>query len=340
MPEQVTLRLQNTETTGSAGRSLAATLYSPSLTIALTGLLGAGKTTFLQGFAGALGVGTSVVSPTFALEQRHPLPSGGEFLHIDLYRLSEKQAREFLASNDDHEGIRCIEWADRCPALIAESDIHLHFEDRSPEETGRTLTVTFNDISFPSDQTISQWRTDVRLPSPVIAHCDAVASFSERIALHLLSHGTIVRTLAVKRAAAVHDLLRFVDFDRGQFAAHVKTEVTDDHRALWKQWQERYTALRHEAACAAFLREQNFDAIATIVETHGLRIPPHSHATIEQKILFYSDKRLALDRIVSLTERFEDFTKRYGSAKAEESRIWFAQGRSIETELFPDGVPF
>ena len=90
--------LSDAEKTHSAGKSLAHTLYDPQCTILLTGELGAGKTTFLQGFASALGISEPLTSPTFALEQRYQTQNHGELFHLDLYRLSEKQAQELIHS--------------------------------------------------------------------------------------------------------------------------------------------------------------------------------------------------------------------------------------------------
>jgi predicted ATPase len=50
------LRLSTAEKTQLAGLSLAETLYKYPTTIFLTGEVGAGKTTFMQGFAEALGI--------------------------------------------------------------------------------------------------------------------------------------------------------------------------------------------------------------------------------------------------------------------------------------------
>src|SRR5689334_12083419 len=63
--------------------------------IALTGELGAGKTTFTQGFAKGLGIKDKIISPTFVLVRQHKIPSSqGIFYHIDLYRLENINIKE------------------------------------------------------------------------------------------------------------------------------------------------------------------------------------------------------------------------------------------------------
>ena len=57
----------------------------------LSGPLGAGKTTFAQGFGAGLGIGEPIVSPTFTiareLEGRFADGSPAHLVHVDAYRL-------------------------------------------------------------------------------------------------------------------------------------------------------------------------------------------------------------------------------------------------------------
>ena len=84
----------------------------------LTGELGAGKTTLMQGVAVGLGVLESVESPTFALI--HEYFSGRvPFYHLDLYRLEEPEEVEalylegFWDGSERDLGVMAIEWCDR-----------------------------------------------------------------------------------------------------------------------------------------------------------------------------------------------------------------------------------
>lgn len=330
--------LADEEMTKLAGSSLAHTLYDPQCTIWLTGELGAGKTTFLRAFLAELGVADPVTSPTFALEQRYRTQHVGELLHIDLYRLSPPEATVFLRHSGDHPGIRCIEWADRIPASARTDGIHVHLED-PPGRTGRALTVTFSDVRIPSDADIEQWRLDVALPHMIGRHSDAVAEAAHRLGMAIHAHGKLVRLEALRLAARAHDLLRFVDFHRG--TAHVEREINPEHEARWEVYRVRYPRMRHEAACSAFLEEHGYPAIARMVKTHGLTLVSPDRITIEQKLLYYADKRVKLDEVVTLEERLRDFTDRYSrKGFLEESDAWYEEARRTEKELFPDGPPF
>jgi tRNA threonylcarbamoyladenosine biosynthesis protein TsaE len=91
--------------------------------VTLEGPLGAGKTTFAQGFGEAMGAAPGdVASPTFSLADVHRL--GGAVLnHLDLYRLGgdgppEDALREFLEAGLDEcldEGFSLVEWPERLP---------------------------------------------------------------------------------------------------------------------------------------------------------------------------------------------------------------------------------
>ncbi|MEA2493245.1 MAG: tRNA threonylcarbamoyladenosine biosynthesis protein TsaE [Thermoleophilaceae bacterium] len=72
------------EETAAAGARLAAEL-APGDIVLVSGDLGAGKTTFVRGACGALGVKAKVTSPTFTIGQLYA--GTPDVAHLDLYRL-------------------------------------------------------------------------------------------------------------------------------------------------------------------------------------------------------------------------------------------------------------
>jgi tRNA threonylcarbamoyladenosine biosynthesis protein TsaE len=88
--------------------------------VACRGALGAGKTTFVQGFAEGLGVGEDdyVRSPTFALVHAYH----GRILlyHFDFYRLSSYSEVQDIGFEEYLEagGVVIIEWADKFPEIL------------------------------------------------------------------------------------------------------------------------------------------------------------------------------------------------------------------------------
>jgi tRNA threonylcarbamoyladenosine biosynthesis protein TsaE len=81
--------------------------------ILLSGPLGSGKTTFVQGFGRAVGVKKNISSPTFLLMR--PYPAGGErtFWHVDCYRIKKPNQLLALGIRDvlgDAKNIVLVEW--------------------------------------------------------------------------------------------------------------------------------------------------------------------------------------------------------------------------------------
>ncbi len=109
----------------SATRRIGAALgrrLRPGDVVAVQGPLGAGKTRFIQGLAHGLGVMEPVQSPSFILIQAYPLPGGGRFYHVDLYRLEEPEEAWALGLWDlfAEPAIVALEWPERAAGLIPE----------------------------------------------------------------------------------------------------------------------------------------------------------------------------------------------------------------------------
>lgn len=79
----------------------------------LQGDLGAGKSTLARAWLRALGVTGPVRSPTYTLVERYPLASGGEALHLDLYRIGDAGELEFLGLDDITPVLWLVEWPER-----------------------------------------------------------------------------------------------------------------------------------------------------------------------------------------------------------------------------------
>lgn len=103
-----------------------------STVLALSGDLGAGKTTFVQHLAKALGVTDIVTSPTYVLQKRYPLKGQAfnNFIHVDAYRLeggTELAKLDFQELLDDPQNVITIEWPEQVADIIPDYAQKMNF---------------------------------------------------------------------------------------------------------------------------------------------------------------------------------------------------------------------
>ena len=133
------IKVHSLEETNQLATKLAGLLAPPDV-ITLEGDLGAGKTTFTQALAKALGVTRTVNSPTFTIvkqyEGSYPLN------HLDVYRLAGSE--EDLGWDELFYGdaISVIEWAH----LIEENLPPERLEIRIAHAGGDVRTININPI--------------------------------------------------------------------------------------------------------------------------------------------------------------------------------------------------
>lgn len=126
--------------TREVGRAVS-DLARPGDIVVLAGDLGAGKTAFVQGFGGGLGVTDRITSPTFTLVHVY---DGGRLPvhHLDVYRLEQlSEALDLgLAEMLDEGGVVLIEWGDAITPVLPHDylEVRLTLGDGDDD---RTLTV-------------------------------------------------------------------------------------------------------------------------------------------------------------------------------------------------------
>lgn len=133
MIEMITTSPQETKKVAAL---LAAEVFCASrtqaLVIALKGKLGAGKTTFVQGFARALGIRETIQSPTFVLLKAYTIKGKFKyFIHIDCYRIRSPEELAHLGFKEifkDKDAIVLIEWADKIRRFMPKRTLWLLFK--------------------------------------------------------------------------------------------------------------------------------------------------------------------------------------------------------------------
>lgn len=119
-----------------ATRALAAGIArraTPGTVLALSGDLGAGKTSFIQGLAMGLGVQGPVTSPTFVMIAEHVgrLP----LYHVDLYRTASLGEIRGLGLEEllDGAGVTAIEWAEKAEPILPPRTIRVRIDGAGDE---------------------------------------------------------------------------------------------------------------------------------------------------------------------------------------------------------------
>jgi tRNA threonylcarbamoyladenosine biosynthesis protein TsaE len=105
-----------------------------AVVLTLRGNLGAGKTTFLQGFAKGLGIKSKINSPTFIIMKRFKIKDlrFRNFYHIDCYRLNKPREILDLGFKEiisDPQNIVAIEWPEIVEKIVFQNIILLKFKN-------------------------------------------------------------------------------------------------------------------------------------------------------------------------------------------------------------------
>jgi tRNA threonylcarbamoyladenosine biosynthesis protein TsaE len=120
------------------GRELAARLRAGDLVI-LTGPLGAGKTTLVQGIGEGLRVRGPVTSPTFVIARVHPALSGPSLVHADAYRLGSVSEVDDL-DLDLASAVTVVEWGEGLAEGLAEDRLEISIRP-DPDSDVRTVQL-------------------------------------------------------------------------------------------------------------------------------------------------------------------------------------------------------
>lgn len=135
------MHAQTRVATAAAMRDLGArlaTLLRPGDLVVLTGPLGAGKTTLVQGIGAGLRVRGPVTSPTFVIARTHPSLHGGPALvHADAYRLGSRAEVDDLDLDADLDcSVTVVEWGEGLVDELASSLLQITITLPAPPASG------------------------------------------------------------------------------------------------------------------------------------------------------------------------------------------------------------
>ncbi|MCD6479052.1 MAG: HDIG domain-containing protein [Candidatus Diapherotrites archaeon] len=149
---------------------------------------------------------------------------------------------------------------------------------------------------IPSEKECMELLKKHNVPENIVKHSVKVKQFALRIARRLKERGQKVDEKLVIAGALLHDL--------------DKADTLQCNR--WKHGMKAYEELK----------KLGMHSVAEVVRKHVLEsILTGELKTIEEKIVYYADKRVRGDKIVSLKERFHYLAERYGLKDKEVMRI-------------------
>ncbi|HON21912.1 MAG TPA: tRNA (adenosine(37)-N6)-threonylcarbamoyltransferase complex ATPase subunit type 1 TsaE, partial [Candidatus Paceibacterota bacterium] len=106
-----------------------------ALVISLTGELGSGKTTFIQGMSEGLKIKAQINSPSFVIMKKFDLlfREVKSFYHFDLWRITKKDLLDlgFEEILKDPSNIVVLEWAEKAQDILPKDSISIEFKHLS-----------------------------------------------------------------------------------------------------------------------------------------------------------------------------------------------------------------
>jgi tRNA threonylcarbamoyladenosine biosynthesis protein TsaE len=160
---RIQLRAQTADDTRSVGEAFA-DLLRPRDAVILTGELGAGKTTLVQGIARGLGVTDRVVSPTFTLVREYH--GRLEVAHVDVYRLERIQDVMDLGLEElgDGEAVLLVEWGDAVEEVLPADHVTIELTGAEDDDVRRLVFTpggqTWVERWERLEQATSRWTAD------------------------------------------------------------------------------------------------------------------------------------------------------------------------------------
>jgi len=157
-------------------------------------------------------------------------------------------------------------------------------------------------MKIPSKEECLRLLKKNKVPDNIIAHTKKVCEFSLKVCDVLEKRGIKVNKDLVASAALLHDI-------------------------------KKIRPGEHEIEGAKYVESLGYPEVSILIKKHGLK---HSFdeefkpKTWEERILFYSDKRVKNDKVVSVDDRFEYIKQRY---KREDVEKEIKLTKDIEKEL-------
>ena len=144
------------------------------------------------------------------------------------------------------------------------------------------------------------------VPAHIIRHSEKVALISSFLGCFLKEAGEKIDLPLLTAGALLHDIKKYDSI-------------------LYK--------IDHAEAGYEFLKSLGYPRVAEIVKNHIYLFPEKFATSVtEDEIVFYADKRVKHEEIVSVKERFVDLKERYGKNPETYKRLEFLENLTYQIE--------
>ncbi len=170
-------------------------------------------------------------------------------------------------------------------------------------------------VRLPSLEDCYQLLKTEGVPDHILRHSEKVALVAVFLGKALLSVGESLNLKLVCAGGLLHDLTK--------------------HRSL-------HTGENHAESARKRLQKLGYSEVANVVGNHIFLKPGPPRSPIrEDELVYYADKRVKHETIVSLHERFEDLRVRYGRSPYAWIRLWRLEDltKLLERRIFKK-LPF
>ncbi len=174
-------------------------------------------------------------------------------------------------------------------------------------------------------------------PAHVQLHMEAVSTVAVFIAKKIRENGHHIDVTFVRDLALLHDLMKAIAFKNYDPVSFLRAPTADDLR-YWKAMKKRYRGHDVEATSRTLqaLKERKLSAAVLSQQFDAITSKKYPLRSLEEKIVYYADKRVAHTEVTSLRARLEEGYKRYNGKRPKSKKIQSVELaiHMLEEEIF------
>ena len=171
-----------------------------------------------------------------------------------------------------------------------------------------------------------------RVPENIVKHMEKVARIALFLGTKLKNKGEKVDLKLLKAASRLHDIFKLCDFKAIDRAFQKNTFSMEDEK-FWGKMIKKHHKDGHIKTAYDYFIKTGEPVIAEIIKKHDYLSPvspkkEERPSKWEEKLLYYADKRILHDKLVSIGERIKDGRKRYHGGKIS------PEDKKVEREIY------